>query len=73
MQYGTSKVGTSVVDVIGSGTDRYTFETKTVNQGVGDVVMVFKATDDDATIGVFFGNHIASVIWKIHEIYLIPY
>ena len=73
MQYGTSKVGTSVVDVVGYGTDRYTFETKTINVGASDVIMVSKATDGDDTIGVFLGNHLSNATWRIYEIYLIPY
>ena len=73
MQYGTSKVGTSVVNVINSGTDRYTYASKAVNKGVNDLVTVLKETDGDVTIGAFFGNQSANATWKIYEIYLIQY
>ena len=73
MQYGTSKVGTSVVNVINSGTDRYTYASKSVNKGVNDLVTILKETDGDDTIGAFFGNQSANATWKIYEIYLIPY
>lgn len=73
MQYGTSKVGTSVINVINSGTDRYTYASKSVNKGVNDLVPVLKETDGDDTIGAFFGNQSANATWKIYEIYLIPY
>lgn len=73
MQYGTSKVGTSVINVINSGTDRYTYASKSVNKGVNDLVTVLKETDGDDTIGAFFGNQSANATWKIYEIYLILY